>query len=93
MILPSLPSQDSITDELRNSIEALRDNDLIRRSNTLHGKKGKINTLTIMILHKNYTDEELIRYLPMLPQYVSSQFYTVSYLKAMLKKIEKSYII
>lgn len=40
-----------------------------------------------------YTDEELIRYLPMLPQYVSSQFYTVSYLKTMLKKIKKSYII
>lgn len=85
MILPSLPSQDSITDELRASIEALRDNDIIRRSNTLHEKR-KINTLTIMILHKAYTDEELIRYLPMLPQYVSSQFYTVSYLKAMLKK-------
>lgn len=93
IILPSLPPQDSITYELRTSIESLRDNDLIRRSNTLHGKNGKVNTLTIMVLHNDYTDEELIRYLPMLPQYVSSQFYTVSYLKTMLKIIKKSYII
>ena len=93
VILPSQPSQDSVSDELRTAIEKLRDNDFIRQSNTLHGKNGKINTLTIMILQKDYTGEELIRYLPMLPQYTSSQFYTISYLKAMLKKIEKSYII
>lgn len=93
MILSSRPSQDSVSDALQIEIEKLRDNDLIRRSNTLHGKKGKINTLTIMILQKNYTEEELIRYLPMLPQYISSQFYTISYLNAMLKKIEKSYIL
>ncbi len=93
VVLPSQPSQDSVTDELRSTIERLRSNDLIRRSNTLHGKKGKINTLTVLILQKDYTEEELIRYLPMLPQYVASQFYTISYLKAMLKKIEKSCII
>lgn len=93
VILPSQPSQDSITGELQISIEALRVNDIIRRSHTLHVKKGRINTLTIMILRKDYTDEELIRYLPMLPQYISSQFYTVSYLKAVLKKIEKSFKI
>lgn len=93
VILGSIPAQECVMYELREVIDRLRKNDIIRRSNTLHMKKGRINTLTVMVLKKEYTEEELIRYLPILPQYVTTQFYTVSYLKMVLKKIEKSYTI
>jgi len=93
VILESMPAQEYIMYELREVIERLRGNDIVRRSNILHLKKGRINTLTVMVLKKEYTEEELIRYLPILPQYVTTQFYTVSYLKMILKKIEKSYIM
>ena len=93
IILNSMPAQECVSDDLRRVIERLRENDVIRHSNTLHGKGGKINTLTVMILEKEYTEEELIRYLPLLPKYITSQFYTISYLKVMLKKIKKSFTI
>ena len=92
-ILSSQPEQDNVSVELKQVIENLRGNDIIRRSNTLHLKKGKINTLSLMILEKEYTEEELLHYLPMLPALVSTQFYTVSYLKNLLKKAAKASII
>lgn len=92
-VLSSQPAQESVSMELRQTIEELRENDIVRRSNTLHLKKGRVNTLTLMILEKDYTEEELLHYLPMIPKLVSTQFYTVSYLKTLLKKAAKASII
>ena len=89
VVLPAMPPQDSISRELSVVIESLRENDYIRRSHTLHLKNGKINTLTIMILNELYSNDQLIQLLPLLPKVVSTQFYTVSHLKAYLKKAEK----
>lgn len=92
-MLSSVPSQDSVSDELKNLVESLRSNDFIRRSNTLHRKVGKINTLTLMILKSHYSDGQLIKFFQKLPEMLTSQFYTVSYLKMLLKKAELSGII
>lgn len=88
-VLPSLPAQGRVSAELKQVIEELRENDIIRRSRTLHLKKGRVNTLSLMILEKEYTEKELLKYLPILPKLVSTQFYTVSYLKELLKKAVK----
>lgn len=93
LILDTMPFQESVSEKLRDVVNDLRSNDIIRRSNTLHQKGNKINTLTIMILKEIYTEEQLLKYLPQLPKYLTTQFYTVSYLKAVLKKIQKKYNI
>ena len=89
-IVSANPVAESISGELVNVIQSLRENDIIRRSRTLHSKNNKINQLSAIILLDDYTEEELLRLLPMLPDYVTSQFYTFSYLEALLTKIKKS---
>jgi len=91
-IVYEFPPLESISDELIQVIQSLRENGIIRRSHTLHGKNGKIIQLSLMILEESYTEEDLIRYLPMFPQYVTTQFFTFSYLDTLLKKIAKESI-
>ncbi len=93
IVLPHYPPHDEFDSELIQHVEKLRANDIIRRSNTLHCKNGKINTLTLMILKEQYSENELIKYLPLLPNYITTQFYTISYLKMILTKIKKSDMI
>lgn len=85
--LHSLPSADTFSDELLQVVEKLRSNDIIRRSHTLHLKKGKVNTLSLYILLQSYSEDDLITLLPQVPNYLTTQFYTLSYLKNLLKKI------
>ena len=81
------PAADTFSDELLQVVEELRSNDIIRRSHTLHLKKGKVNTLSLHILLQSYSEDDLIALLPQVPQYLATQFYTLSYLKNLLKKI------
>jgi hypothetical protein len=92
-IVSEFPPLESISNELLQLIQSLRENDIIRRSHTLHGKNGKINQLSLMILEESYTEDELIRYFRKLPEYVTTQFYTYSHLEALLKKIAKESIL
>lgn len=93
IVLSTMPPQKAIDNQLNTIIESLREQDYIRRSHTLHLKGGKVNTLTIMILREKYSNDQLIHLLPLLPQFVTTQFYTVSHLKALLKKAEKGAIL
>lgn len=81
------PAADTFSDELLQVVEELRSNDIIRRSHTLHLKKGKVNTLSLHILLQSYSEDDLIALLPQVPRYLATQFYTLSYLKNLLKKI------
>ena len=87
-VLSSMPLQSNLPMELIDIIQELRNNDMIRRSRTLHGKNNRINTFTVMLLHEHYSYEELMKYLPVIPELVTTQFYTVSYLKKLLKKVQ-----
>ena len=62
-------------------------------SNTLHLKHGKINTLSLMILLKSYSEKELVQLLPMIISLIEVQFYTLSYLKRLLKKVAQTAIL
>lgn len=87
--IPSAPLQEAISPDLRDIVEELRKNDIIRRSSVLHCKNGRINTVSIYILKKDYTEEQLIALFPLLPDFVSTQFYTLSYVRQLLKKAER----
>lgn len=89
-IITKKPLLDAFSPELIDIIQGLRSNDIIRRSNTLHTKKNGINTLYLCELLKDYSETDLIRLLPLVPQFVTTQFYTLSYLKVLLKKANKN---
>ncbi len=89
-IIDNYPTSDFISNELYSVIESLRSNDIIRRSQILHCKKKKLNTISIKILLEKFTEEELIKYLKELPNSLTTQFYTVSYIEKMLTKIKEN---
>lgn len=91
--LNTMPNVADFSEELINVVQELRMNDIIRRSNTLHLKQGKVNTLSLMILRKTYSEEELIQLLPMITSLIEVQFYTLSYLKMLLKKVSQTAIL
>lgn len=87
--MDKMPSEADFSTEIISVVELLRSNDMIRRSRTLHLKNGKINTLSLQILKKTYSDKELVKLLKELPSCVNRQFYTLSFVKAQLKKLSQ----
>ena len=85
--LDKMPDSTEFSEELLSAAKGLRENDIIRRSHTLHLKKGHINTLSLKILVSEFGEDQLIQLLPHLPENITTQFYTVSYLKMALKKM------
>ena len=84
------PAVDAFSPELINVIQELRSNDIIRRSHTLHTKKNGVNIVYLNELLKIYKEDELIKLLPNIPDYVKTQFYTLSYLQILLKKVRNN---
>lgn len=82
------PATENFSEKLIQIVESLRENDIIRRSHTLHLKGGKINTLSLFILIQSFSEEDLIARLPKIPNLLTGQFYTLSYLERLLKKAE-----
>lgn len=82
-------AKDEFSDELIEVIQRLRNNDIIRRSHTLHIKNNKINAIYVHELLQEYSEEDLIALLPKTVDYITTQFYTLSYLKVLLKKASK----
>ena len=85
--LSKLPPVSDFSSALLQVVQDLRMNDIIRRSHTLHLKGGRVNTLTLQILLMDYSEDTLITLLPQIPPLLTSQFYTLSYLKTLLKKV------
>lgn len=92
-IITEKPSVNEFSAELIDVIQKLRSNDTIRKSHTLHTKKNGINTIYLSELLKEYTEEELIKMLPQVERFISTQFYTLSYLKVLLNKVSMDVII
>lgn len=86
-ILLAMPPSIDFSDELISAVEALRSNDIIRRSHTLHLKNGKPNTLSLKLLKIDHTESDLITLFSIVSKAVTTQFYTLSYLRSLLKKL------
>lgn len=79
--LSKLPPASDFPSALLQAVQDLRTNDIIRRSHTLHLKGRQVNTLTLQILLMDYSEDTSITSLPQIPPLLTSQFYTLSYLK------------
>jgi len=91
--MTSMPTTDLFSKNLIDAVESLRSNDIIRKSHTLHGKEGKLNTLSLMLLKNDYSETDLISLLSFAPHVITTQFYTLSYLRKLLKKISENAIL
>ena len=87
IFLAGMPAYSDFSSDLLEVTEQLRNNDIVRRSNVLHLKRGKINTLSLYILCQTFSEDELIKAFSVLPEHITTQFHTVSYLKKLLTKM------
>ncbi|MCT4592685.1 MAG: pentapeptide repeat-containing protein [Anaeromicrobium sp.] len=92
-ILTKMPDIKDFTSELLDIVEKLRNNDIIRRSKVLHLKNKRINTLSLSMLKSDFTEEMLIKALPLLASKITLQFHTLSYLKKQLIRLVENGII
>lgn len=84
------PKTSMFSAELLETIESLREHDLIRRSCIFHLKKGKLNLISVMALVDKFGEKDLIELLPLLPTVLTNQFYTISYIEKFLLKLKES---
>lgn len=86
-ILDNYYPESDFSDDLLSEIELLRNNEFVRRSSVLHRKKGKLNTVAIKLLLRDFSENYLIKALPLLGSDIQKDFHTLSYLVAMLNKL------
>ncbi|EIJ32743.1 pentapeptide repeat-containing protein [Thiothrix nivea] len=86
-ILNSYPNINDFSPELIQITESLRDNQFIRKSTTLHRKRGLLDTVSLNILVSEFGEEFLIKKLPRLPQSINNEFHTLSYIQKILQKL------
>lgn len=92
LFLEKFPDTKKFNNSLIEVIEILRINDYIRRSGTLHRKKGLLNTISIDILVSNFDEIFLIENLPKLLTIITNEFHTLSYIQKLLYKIKNDII-
>ncbi len=83
-------TREMFSPQLLDIVEELRTNIFIRRSMVLVIKNNKINLLALKKLVDHFTEERLLDLLPMLPNHIKNQFYTVSYIEKILSDLEDS---
>lgn len=76
--------------QLLDVVESLRNNDFIRRSMVLLIKNKKINLIALKKLVDKFGENMLINSLPMLPNLIKNQFYTLSYIEKILSDLATS---
>lgn len=85
-VFNEMPNVD-LSEELKNSLASFMENKFVKDSRIFDTKDGKINNLTIMILLENFTEEELIKGFTDIKQLIDRDFYTISYIIRMIKKV------
>lgn len=89
-VVKKYQDESEFNSELIQCIEQLRGNPHINRSSILHRNKDRLNTISIRKLLQQFREEDLIKKLPLLGDSINKDFYTVSYIIAMLHKIGTS---
>ena len=69
-----------ISVELENSINKALANKFIKASRVLDTKEGKINTVKIYLLQKQFSEEDLIKGFNVMGEEIDREFHTLSYL-------------
>ncbi|WPC43711.1 pentapeptide repeat-containing protein [Clostridium sp. JS66] len=69
-----------ISDELRSAVLTAMENKYIKKARVLDTKDGGLNTLNIMLLLENFTEEKIITGLKSIVTKLDREFYTLSYI-------------
>ncbi|AKN31655.1 pentapeptide repeat protein [Clostridium carboxidivorans P7] len=69
-----------ISDELRSAVLTAMENKYIKKARVLDTKDGGLNTLNIMLLLENFTEETIIAGLKSIVTKLDREFYTLSYI-------------
>ena len=85
-IFEKMPKID-ISMELEDSLKSLMENKFVKSSRIFDTKDGGINTLTLMILKESFTEEELINGFDKIKSQIDRDFYTISYIIRLIKKV------
>jgi len=87
-VLNQYPEDRLFNKTLIEVVEALRQNDFIRKSTVLHRKKKKIDTLSLQVLIEQFGEKFLICHLYDASQLINAPFHTLSYLQNILRKYD-----
>ena len=77
----------NISSELEESLNNLMENKYVKASRIFDTKEGNINTLTLMILKENFSEEELIKGFDEIKSQIDRDFYTISYIIRLINKV------
>ncbi|AKA67517.1 pentapeptide repeat-containing protein [Clostridium scatologenes] len=69
-----------ISDELRSAVLTAIENKYVKKARVLDTKDGGLNTLNIMLLLENFTEETIIAGLKSIVTKLDREFYTLSYI-------------
>ena len=75
-----------LSEELSKALCSLIENKYVKTSRIFDTKDGGINTLTIMILLENFTEEELVKGFKIIKDQIDRDFYTISYIIKLISK-------
>ena len=75
-----------LSEELSKALCSLIENKYVKTSRIFDTKDGGINTLTIMILLENFTEEELVKGFEIIKDQIDRDFYTISYIIKLISK-------
>lgn len=78
-----------LTTELLTAFETLMLNPYVKSSRVLDTKDKKLNTVSVMILVKLFSEEKLIKAFDEIQSHLDRNFYTLSYLIKLIEKIVK----
>jgi hypothetical protein len=76
-----------ISEELKNAVLIAMENKYIKKARVLDTKDGGLNTLNIMLLLENFTEETIITGLKLFVTKLDREFYTLSYIIKFLKNM------
>jgi hypothetical protein len=76
-----------ISEELKNAVLIAMENKYIKKARVLDTKDGGLNTLNIMLLLENFTEETIITGLKLIVTKLDREFYTLSYIIKFLKNM------
>lgn len=83
----------NISDELRLATEKIMQNEFVKKSRALDTKDKEINSLSMLILTEIFYDETLIKAFAIMPEYIDRDFYSLSYIIKLIRRLDKEKLI
>lgn len=86
-VFAKMPELD-ISNELKSAVETVMKNEFVKKSRVLDTKDKEINSISILILLENFDEETLIKGFSIMEEYIEREFYSLSYIIKLLKRLQ-----